>query len=114
MVTVIHDNFRTVLVFNTSQKLIAICKSLRAAAELINGSVQAVRFAAIGQTMTSGGFYFRTMNKKVVVDLNDLGRLKLSDYDNACGEERKYHKRRTKIRSINNQTNAQEYGYIMQ
>ena len=108
----IHDNFRTVLVFNTSQKLIAICKSLRAAADLINGSVQAVRFAAIGQTMTSGGYYFRVMNKKVVVGLNDLGRLKLSDYDAACGEERKYHKRRIKIRNINNQSNEQDYGYI--
>lgn len=113
MVTVIHDNFRTVLVFNTSQKLIAICKSLRSAADLINGSVQAVRFAAIGQTMTSGGYYFRVMNKNVVVDLNDLGRLKLSDYDEKCGEERKYHKRRVKIKSIN-QSNEQDYGYITQ
>lgn len=113
MVTVIHDNFRTVLVFNTSKKLIAICKSLRAAAELIGGSVQAVRFAAIGSTMTSGGYYFRVMNNKVIVDLNDLGRLNLMDYDEKCGEERKYHKRKVKIKSIN-QLNSQDYGYITQ
>lgn len=82
---------KAVLVFNGSQILIAIARSLHSAAELTGGNLQSISFCCTGKYASSGGFYYRHIHPNVEIELSDLGTLQLKEYDQMCGEKRVYY-----------------------
>lgn len=82
---------KAVLVFNGSQVLIAIARSLHSAAELTGGNLQSISFCCTGKYASSGGFYYRHIHPNVEIELSDLGTLQLKEYDKMCGEKRVYY-----------------------
>lgn len=83
---------KQVLVFNRSQVLIAVVRSLHSAKDLSKGNLQSISFSCTGKYISTGGFYFRHIHPDIEIDLTDLGVLKLQDYDGMCGEtDRRYH-----------------------
>ena len=92
-----HSKFNqpnTVLIFNDTKKLVAIARSLNAAAELMQGNVQAMSFSCSGKYISSGGYYFRRLHPNVLVELDDLDNLSVDEYDKLCGVKRTYHPQR--------------------
>ncbi|NDW11057.1 hypothetical protein [Dysgonomonas sp. 520] len=85
---------KNVLVFDNTRTLIAIIRSLRSAALFIQGNQQAISFCCTGKHIKSGGYYFRHKHSDVEIKVDDLNRLKLEDYDKACGITRTYHTKR--------------------
>lgn len=82
---------KKVLVFNGNRTLIAIVRSVRAAAEFSKGNMQAIANACSGKFISSNGFYFRHFDPNVLVEMDDIDTLKLHEYDDLCGVEREYH-----------------------
>lgn len=82
---------KRVLVFNGARVLVAIVRSLQTVSDLTGKSPQSISMACTGKYVSTGGFYFRHASKNVEIEEDDIGKLKLADYDNLCGEERKYH-----------------------
>lgn len=82
---------KAVLVFNGSQILIAIARSLHSATELTGGNLQSISFCCTGKYASSGGFYYRHIHPNVEIELSDLGTLQLKEYDQMCGEKRVYY-----------------------
>lgn len=82
---------KAVLVFNGSQVLIAIARSLHSAAELTGGNLQSISFCCTGKYASSGGFYYRHIHPNVEIELSDLGTLQLKNYDKMCGVKRVYY-----------------------
>lgn len=79
------------MVFNNTRVLIAIVRSLHCASELTGGNLQSISFSCTGRYVSAGGYYYRHINPNVMVSTEDLGVLKLPDYDMRCGEKRRYH-----------------------
>lgn len=82
---------KVVLIFNGAQMLISIFRSLHSASEFSGLNLQAISFCCTGKYVSSGGFYFRHLHPEIIIGLNDLNKLNLTDYDKMCGETRKYH-----------------------
>lgn len=82
---------KTVLVFNGAQVLIAITRSLHSAQSLSGGNLQAISFSCTGKYISTGGFYYRHVHPDIQIEMSDLDNLKLRDYDEMCGEKRRYH-----------------------
>ena len=82
---------KQVLIFNNAKVLIAIIRSLHAAAQLTFCNLQAISFCCTGKYVTSGGYYFRHVHPNVLIELDDLDNLKLEEYDKMCGEKRTYY-----------------------
>jgi hypothetical protein len=82
---------KNVLVFNGARVLIAIVRSLHSASVFSGGNLQAISFCCTGKYISTGGFYFRHVHPEIEIEISDLDNLKLEDYDNLCGEERRYH-----------------------
>ncbi len=83
---------KQVLVFNGAKLLLGIVRSVRGAAELTGANLQAVSFACTGRIISSNGFYYRHVHPNVSIEMEDLGTLRLRDYDELCGDTtRKYH-----------------------
>lgn len=82
---------KAVLIFNGSQILIAIVKSLHSAAELTGGNLQSISFCCTGKYASSGSFYYRHIHPNVEIEISDLGTLQLKEYDTMCGEKRVYY-----------------------
>lgn len=82
---------KKVLVFNGARVLVAIVRSLQTVSELTGKSPQSISMACTGKYVSTGGFYFRHASKRIEIEEDDIGKLKLTDYDNLCGETRKYH-----------------------
>lgn len=99
---------RKVLVFSPSKTLIAIMRSVRSTAKLINGNPQSISFAATGKIISSNGLYYRPMNENVEITTEDVGTLNLIDYDVLCGETRKYYKTRNMSRRNKNVEDKEE------
>lgn len=78
-----------VLMFDGRKRLCAMFASQYAAAAALKVSKQAMNQAVKGSVITTGGFYFRTYNPNIIVDYTMLGTLRLDDFDEACGVERK-------------------------
>ncbi len=94
-----------VLIFNSNRVLVAITRSLRTAAQLIDGNVQSISFCCNGDYITTKGWYFRKMHPDHEVELKDLDKLKLEDYDNACGIVRRYLPKPDKARKAKQKKN---------
>lgn len=72
---------KPVLVFNGDYTLIAIFRSIRAASDYSGMNPQAISFACTGRAISSGCFYFRHLSNELPISINDIGKLKLQDYD---------------------------------
>ena len=77
------------LVFNPLKRLVAIVQSNTAAAKIFDAKVQAIHYACNGKCMSCRGYYFRTLDDSVEVTWEDLGTLRLEEYDELCGVNRK-------------------------
>ncbi|MBF0648681.1 hypothetical protein IR083_07600 [Dysgonomonas sp. GY75] len=88
----VYNEPKQVLMFNASGRLIAIVRSLQSAAELAGSSPMCVSYCCTGKSIASNGYYFRYIHPEVEVSANeDLGVLKIGEYDSLCGEKREYH-----------------------
>lgn len=87
---------KKILIFAPSLRLVAIVRSVRSAAELMagnNGNCSAVNIsnAAIGKQYTAKGWHIRhLMDDKVEITVDDIGVLKLHEYDHLAGIDREY------------------------
>lgn len=86
------------LVFNPLKRLVAIVQSNTAAAKLFDAKVQGIHYACTGKCMSCKGLYFRSLDNSIEVTLDDLGVLKLDEYDELCGIERKTYENKTMSR----------------
>lgn len=91
---------KQVLVFNKSQVLIAVIRSVRSTAEFSQLGLQSISFCCNGRFVSSGGYYFRFINDRILIETSDLDTLKLPDYDRMCGEERAYHTRKMMAKTL--------------
>ena len=83
---------KAVLVFNGAQVLIGIMRSLNTATEYSGGNLQSVSYACSGRYISTGGYYYRFMDEKVELALEDIGTLQLKDYDRLCGEDNRHYR----------------------
>lgn len=95
---------RKVLIFNGAGVLVAVVRSLHSAAQLTCGNIQAISFNCCGKYISTGGYYFRHLHPDVIIEVDDLDNLKISEYDKLCGEKRRYHtvRKLAKIRARSN------------
>lgn len=105
---------KQVLIFNGALGLIAIARSIRAAAEVTNCNPQAISLVCNGKYISAGAFYFRHLDDNIEVDLTDLVNLNLKVYDELCNAQRKYHSiremaRRRRIVKDRNKSNLNIY-----
>lgn len=82
---------KKVLVFNGARVLIALVRSLQSASEYSGKSAQSISMACTGKYVSTGGFYYRHVSENVEIEADDVGRLTLVEYDELCGNVRKYH-----------------------
>lgn len=82
---------KQVLIFNGAYGLVAIARSIRAAAEVTNCNPQAISLVCNGKYISAGALYFRHLDDNIEVDLTDLAELTLKEYDKLCNAVRKYH-----------------------
>lgn len=82
---------KIVLVFNRSQILIGILRSVHTTAEFSHGNLQSISFCCQGRFVSAGGYYFRYVHENILIEISDLDTLKLPDYDRMCGVKREYH-----------------------
>lgn len=90
---------KRVLVFNSSKKLVAIVQSTNVAAKMLNMNVQPIHYACVGKCVSSGGYYFRHLFEDIEITIDDLGILKVEEYDQLCGVERKVYKNKSMSRA---------------
>ena len=81
-----------ILVFNPLKRLVAVFNSLSGTASAFDVRPQSIHYACSGKCITCNNLYFRQNKGVVTVTFEDLGKLKLQDYDRLCGVERKYYK----------------------
>lgn len=94
---------KPVLIFNTKQVLVAITNSLHTSADLTFGNVQSISFACTGRYVHSAGLYFRHLSDQILLEIDDIGSLRLPEYDRmCCDNDRKYYtcKQMREIRQI--------------
>lgn len=94
---------KKVLIFSQTMKLIAVARSVRAAADLLaegSGKCSAanVSQAANGKQTKANGYYIRTDDPKVEIEISDIGELDLREYDKLCGVSRLYKRKKYKKR----------------
>jgi hypothetical protein len=80
---------KQVLVFNSCKRFISIFYSALAAAKAFELHTQSIHYACTGRCIAAGKFYFRHLSDEIEITLEDLGNLKLDEYDQLCGVERK-------------------------
>ena len=91
---------KATLVFNNKGLLIALCCSanqLQNIMQLAQGNISKV---CNGQTETLRGFYFRYESPLYHVSLEDIGTLKLEEYDKATNFQSKGFFKRSKARLL--------------
>jgi len=79
-----------VLMFSPSKVLVAVFASQMAAAKVFGCMSQSIAMACSGTTISTHGFYFRPIKTQINPDW--IGHLKLTEYDEMCGVERKVYK----------------------
>ena len=80
---------KQVLVFNSCKRLVGIFHSALAAAKTLNVHTQSVHYACTGRCIAVNKVYLRHLSNEVEVTFDDFGSLKLEEYDELCGVERK-------------------------
>ena len=79
---------RRILVFNSAKRLVAICQSVNATAEMFGVTTQAIFYVCSGKSISCNRYYFRHLEDDIEVTLDDLGTLNVQTYDQLCGKER--------------------------
>lgn len=79
-----------VLIFNGARVLVAIVRSLHCAAELTHENKSAIHNCCTGKSVRSGAYYYRQLHPDVLLEMDDLDKLTLKEYDDLCGVTRKY------------------------
>jgi hypothetical protein len=80
---------KQILVFNSYKKLIGVFHSTLAAAKACSIHTQSIHYACTGKCIAVGKLYFRHLSDEIEITFEDLGKLKLGEYDELCGVERK-------------------------
>ena len=91
MATLSNKNHKIILVFNPLKRLVAIYKSVSAAAISFKTPAQNICSATSGANISCCGYYFRKLSDKIEITLDDLGVLNLEEYDQMCGVKRTYY-----------------------
>lgn len=86
------DKPNRVLVFNSLKRLVAIFQSISATAKALDTHSQSIHYVCTGKCISCQGMYFRHLQDDIEVTLEDLGVLRLEEYDQLCGIERKIYK----------------------
>ena len=79
-----------VLIFNGARVLVAIVRSLHCAAELTHENKSAIHNCCTGKSVRSGAYYYRQLHPDILLEMDDLDKLTLKEYDDLCGIKRKY------------------------
>lgn len=82
---------KRVLVFNPLKKLVAIFQSHTAAANAFDATTTQIMWACNGVKMSCRGYYFRVVDPEIEIEWDDLGVLRIEEYDELCGVKRKYY-----------------------
>lgn len=98
MMPAFNNKAKRVLIFNPSKRLIAIVSSANAAAKMLNINIQPIHYACTGKCISSNGYYFRHLSDEIEITPEDLGVLKVDEYDQLCGIERRVFKNRSMSR----------------
>jgi len=77
-----------VLAFDRSLKLVGIFQSYSAAEKITGSKHQILLRCCNGQMISSKGFYFREVPEDTIVDVDDLNKLTLLDFDKQMGFDR--------------------------
>ena len=86
------DRFKAplrVLLFDSSLRLIGIFQSYSATEKATGIKHQMLLKCCNGQTISSKGFYFREVPDNIIVDIDDLNKLTLLDFDSQMGQNRR-------------------------
>ena len=83
-----------VLIFNGARVLVAIVRSLHCAAELTHENKSAIHNCCTGKSVRSGAYYYRQLHPDILLEMDDLDKLTLKEYDDLCGIKRKYNSTR--------------------
>ena len=83
---------KRVLAFDPRKRLIAIYHSAMDAAKSLDIHTQSVHYACTGRTISTKKMYLRHLSDEIEITIDDLGILKLEEYDELCGVERKVYK----------------------
>ena len=78
------------LIFNGARVLVAIVRSLHCAAELTHENKSAIHNCCTGKSVRSGIYYYRQLHPDILLEMDDLDKLTLKEYDDLCGIKRKY------------------------
>lgn len=97
-----------VLCFSPMKRLISIHQSITMTAKQFHTSPTNIHFACTGKSVSSCDFYFRFLDDNIEVSQEDLGTLKLEEYDSLCGVTRKYYPTKIMSRSGTKQTKIQD------
>jgi len=89
---------KRILVFNPLKRLVAIFQSLNATANAFNCRPQSIHCACSGESISCNRLYFRILEDDIEVTFDDLGVLRVEEYDKLCGIERKYYKNSKMVR----------------
>jgi hypothetical protein len=88
----ISSQSKRVLVFNPLKKLIAIYQSAFAASRSFGVQRPSIASVCTGISMSCKGMYFRYLQDDIEVTFEDLGTLRLEEYDQLCGVKRQLYK----------------------
>ena len=77
-----------IAVFSPAMKLVGVCASMTAAAQMLKVSTSAIHFACNGKTPSCQGWYVRELDNVIIEFPDDLGTLRLEDFDNLNGTKR--------------------------
>lgn len=105
---------KQVLIFNGARTLIAVARSLNCVSYLSGANLQAISLACTGSYVSAYGLYFRHVNSDILLEFSDLDDLKLQQYDDLCGIERKYHSQQemTRRKKLHDQRRNQARSYV--
>ena len=78
------------LIFNGARVLVAIVRSLHSATELTHENKSAIHTCCTGKSVRSGAYYYRQLHPDILLEMDDLDKLTLKEYDDLCGINRKY------------------------
>ena len=93
-----NDKPKRTLVFNPLKRLVGIFQSAMAAAKAFNIRPTSIHYASNGTCISTNNLYFRYLQDDIEITLEDLGVLRLEEYDRLCGVERKYYRTKNMTR----------------
>lgn len=80
---------KRILAFNSCKRLVGIFQSALAAAKALGTHTQSIHYACTGKCIAVGKLYLRHLSEDIEITFEDLGQLRLEEYDSLCGVERK-------------------------